>query len=293
MITIGPSFFALYDFDGRMTAEHPELVAQRFLNRIGAEFDFRGVGTLQAALDYLDDHLATQGVLPLSINLRYSVLDPTRFDNDCWNFQLVVKRLPDGSYRMFDMYHGSYYEASRARIQSMIDTPFNYRHEGRFTPFMQIAIKDAERTREALAQFDVQTATREAIDNYPFVENQAHGLRALNTLRERFLTPDEPPGLFDDIYRVMGFLMVIIKGRTQFVDHLREIGWEPGRDLEELGNRWNTFAHSVAMTMGRRSSAEYDRLVASYEELITWEHAALSASLVGNSFSYPVVSLPS
>lgn len=274
MMLLDPEYLSVKHGYKKMISAHPKDMAQRFLTEIGGRMVFPDASNMEGALLFADRHLQEKGILPVAINLRYSVLDPAPFDNDVWNFQLLVERMDRHHYAMFDMFHGTSYTVHVEHLQRMIDTPFNYRHEGQFTPFMTIELAQLAHTQQVLREGHALERLLAALEAYSSEQNRHEGSEFIKVIRSSYL--DTPSiSLYDEIYRVMGFQIIIAKSREQFLHSAASIGIPLTKQDRELVTRWETFNHLVAMTISRKNGLEYDRLLQMYEELIAYETLAV------------------
>lgn len=177
---------------------------------------------------------------------------------------------------MFDMYHAKAYEVKEEQLRDMIDTPFNYRHQGMFTPFMSIKAPDRERTRSLLANDDGRSALLAAIDGYDAAASLKTGERWCGELRRTFEEVREED-FHAEVYKLMGHLMLIWRSRAYFMACLRNRGLPDSEDMA-LDEEWNAFVHAVPRSLYRRSSEEYEALLERYRKLIALERELLAAA---------------
>lgn len=272
-------FFNLSAFEAGLTNGKPCDIVTPFLNRIGVKMIFPDMGSIAAALQYADRTLAGGGVLPAAINLRYSVLDPTRFDSDYWNFQLLVGCRGVTHYHMFDMFHGKYYDIDRAYLQKMINTRFNYRHDGKFTPFMQMEMDNDAQSRQAVAQLDIRNHLLTVMNSYDLAANLATADALLHQFKRRYLDPTQADDMYTEIYRIIGSQIVISKGRRQFADCLHLCFDSPSKEMGRLGPRWEQFTGIIPLILGRKDAGEYERLSKKLIDLFHFEYAAVQQAL--------------
>lgn len=291
-ICFEPSLFALHSVEGTASIAHPLHIAEQYLARIGADIVFPVFDGLDDALAYADEHLALRGGLPFSINLRYDVLEPLPFDNDLWHFHWMVAspRTPEGpdhvrsivpesitgtgGYLMFDQYENEYYRMDEDRLRHAIDTPFNYREDGCFTPFMEIHLPDPSRTRAQMeADTDMRSRLVAAVERYPIALNQSVWHECLLEL-DRYALEKPDQGA---IYRYMNFAQIIIRCREVVWNYLEREGLAAFEPLKHWRNSWTQYRSVLGITLSRRTAEEFRRLAVSYEGLIDLEHRALEA----------------
>ncbi|GMK37004.1 hypothetical protein PCCS19_00570 [Paenibacillus sp. CCS19] len=288
-----PSLFALHSIDGIAAIAHPLHIAEQYLARIGAEIVFPSFDGVDEALAYADTHLALKGGLSFSINLRYDVLEPLPFDNDLWHFHWMAASpntpdgpdlvrstsVPDairgtGRYLMFDQYENEYYRMDEERLRQAIDTPFNYRMNGRFTPFMEIHLTDPAYTMARMeADTDMRSRLASAVAKYPFELNQGIWHACLNGLR-RYVTDKPDQG---DVYRYMNFAQIIMRCREVVWHYLVREGLGTFEPLRQWRDGWTQYRTVLGITLNRRTADEISRLIDNYEGLIELEQRALTA----------------
>ncbi|WP_028545848.1 hypothetical protein [Paenibacillus taiwanensis] len=265
-LLFNPDFLKLQHLYTKLLLSHPYDVSKRFVTEIGGTIEFPNVRDVAGAVAYADTHLQHTGVLPIAINLKYSVLDPAPFDNDFWNFQMVVERSDEQHFIMFDMFHGTKYTVNMHHFSNMIDTPFNYRNEGEFTPFMIIHIPDVEHTRHLLLQTNITDRLLGALQAYSPAHNLAEGCAFIEYIRNAFLK-EEVTDLHDEVYRIMGFQIIISKSREQLLNSAAAIGIPITEEDRELVKWWETFRLQLAMTINRREAEGYEHLLWMYRDL--------------------------
>jgi hypothetical protein len=275
-IYLTEDFFGFIHYDGCLVAQHPEKVSLSFLNQAGFEMVFPAIpaGSGQEVFDFVDTHLLDKGPLPMAINLRYSVLDPTNFDQDYWNFQMIVKSENRYGYKMFDMFHGKYYEMDKEHLQKAIRTSFNYRLEGEFTPFMILKRINAEPVSSVI-QTSIPELVRSAIKAYNLEKQKEEVDKFLEELKERYLN-HKATSLYNKIYRVMGYQVIIANSRKQFLKTLQSAGCYQKGKLDEWISEWEKLNQSVAGTIGRRSIDEYRSLRDKFYKVLNAEFELLS-----------------
>lgn len=273
-MVVVPQLFRLHNWNHWLSSPPPMDIAEPFLERIGTELQFLDTGGLDAAIEYARERLRQGEVLPASINLRYSHFDPTPFDNDFWNFQLLTGVTEEGGFLMFDMYHAEPYEVNEARLRSMIDTGFNYRHEGSFTPFMELVVRCHEHAQSILREMDDRSGMLAAVTDYHADANLAAGQLWLERLQAHFAKV-ESDQFHAEVYRLMGHLMLILKSRTQFIQTATAMGLHGDED-DAFDEGWNTFVHAVPMNLFRRSEEAYGDMLTVYRELIGREREGLT-----------------
>ncbi|GMK37005.1 hypothetical protein PCCS19_00580 [Paenibacillus sp. CCS19] len=273
-MVIAPQLLRLYNWNHWLSSPPPLDIADPFLERIGAELHFPITGGLDGAVRSARERLRQGEVIPASINLRYSHFDPAPFDNDFWNFQLLTAVTDEGNFLMFDMYHAESYEVDESRLRNMIDTAFNYRHAGAFTPFMEVVVQDHEHAWNVLQCMDEQALMMSVVRDYDAGANLAAGQLWLARMQEHFATV-EPDRMYAEVYRLMGHLMLILKSRTQFIQAAAALGLHGvGDDAFDEG--WHTFVHAVPMNVFRRSGDAYADMWTAYEELIGRERDGMN-----------------
>ncbi|MCD1259609.1 hypothetical protein B5M42_012280 [Paenibacillus athensensis] len=275
-VFMAPNYFELGHFDGKLVGLHPEGAARQFLTRIGTDMAFPAMDGREGAVAFAKRFVREQGVLPAAINLRYSVLDPTNFDNDYWNFQLIVDWAED-RFVMYDQYHGELYKVEDSYLGQMIDTAFNYRQQGRFTPFLVIPVADPQEAQAALDRDHLPALALAAIRAYDPQISLRVGRAFAARMQELYLEPAPGMNLHDEIYKIMGHQILITKSRQQFAEWAGQAGLKPDalEALQSLVARWDLVNMMVPMTVGRRSAAEYERLLEEYEKLISLEATVL------------------
>lgn len=275
-MVIVPELFKLCCWSHWLTSPPPAEIAASFLGRLGGELAFPDMESMDQALAAAKDATASGKVIVTAINLKYSHFDPTPFDQDFWNFQLIGGfRSFAGEERieMFDMYHGRLYEIDEARLRSMIGTDFNYRSAGRFTPFMAVRLKDREQAQRLLSLHDERKALLDMIDGYSLDEQIAEGKRWIRRLRAWFAEVPEDR-FHEEVYKLMGHLMLIYKSRVQFMEYTRGIGLVHDGDIF-LDEVWEAFVHSVPRRLYRRSFEGYASTETVLCELLMREAALL------------------
>jgi|GEM_PF-1863289 len=275
-VFMAPNYFELGHFDGKLVGLHPEGAALQFLARIGAELAFPDMDGRDGAVAFAKRYVRERGVLPAAINLRYSVLDPTNFDNDYWNFQLVVDWTED-RFVMYDQYHGEFYKVEDRYLGQMIDTSFNYRHAGSFTPFLVIPVADPQAAQAALNRDSLHALALAAVAAYEPERSRQVGRAFVERMQELYLEPAPGVNLHDEIYKIMGHQILIAKSRQQFASWAEQAKLDPPalEALQALVARWDLVNMMVPMTVGRRSAAEYARLLEEYDKLISLETSVL------------------
>ncbi|XID93873.1 hypothetical protein ACF3MZ_04925 [Paenibacillaceae bacterium WGS1546] len=274
-ICLQPSMLLLHGVDGFVSISSPLSLAETYLDGIGAAIEFPAFDGIDEALAYASAHLASSGGLPFSINLRYDVLEPLPFDNDLWHFHWMAGREDDGSYRMFDMYENEYYRMERSRLRLAIDTPFNYRDDGKFKPFMVVRAPDLDAARmkmESGADFGRQL--RNTASAYPLDVNREVWNNGLAFLR-RFIREKPDPG---SMYRAMNFAQILTRCRSVIWDSLRERGLSDLPEVRLWRERWLLYRSVLGIALSRRTDEEFDRLEASFGPLIDLEYEALNAA---------------
>jgi len=271
-VSFNRSYFKVIHADGCLMTVSPEEVSLEFLRDVGADFVYPSFAGLPDAWAYIDWHLANRGVLPVSINLRYDILDPLPFDNDYWHFHLIVAREP-GGFRMFDQFENEYYFMPEQQLGLAIDTPFNYRFDGKFTPFLLTdcmeAAADVRRKVQGKRRGGAELAAFAA--DYPLEDNLQAGVSFIRGLHR--YTAGRPSET--DMYRLMNYHHVIIKCRDMFQTALEQAGWTDVQPVRQLREQWETYRHLLGMALARRTAEEFDRLETAYTQLITNENALL------------------
>ncbi|MFD2671162.1 hypothetical protein [Marinicrinis sediminis] len=275
---LSPQFFKLDHLPQVpfLLTEHPEQVVQHFLKRVGIEMRFPDIGSPAEAITYADQVLSHQSVLPMTINLRYSVLDPAPYDHDHWNLQLLVKMLDEDRYQAYDMFHDEYYEVSKEHVQQAIDTPFNRRFSDAFTPFLTFSVVNRWETESRLAAMSEASCLGEALDAYSLAANIQAGLNFIDCIRDQYLETDKQD-LHDEIYKIIGFQKILIKTREQLAEFAERNGFAIHSSLHQLAKSWDTFSYGIAMAISRRKASEYDQLEQDFRKLIDQEYEQVQA----------------
>lgn len=268
-------FFEFRHYNGCLTAQHPEKVSLRFLDQAGFRMVFPAIPDLeQEIFDFVDAHINDNGPLPMGINLRYSILDPTNFDQDYWNFQMIIKPENTRMYRMFDAFHGKFYEMDKAHLLRAIRTSFNYRLEGKFTPFMVLERISTEPISRAI-QIAIPQLVYSAVEGYSLEKQNMEVDKFIETLKERYLYHNVS-SLYNEIYRVMGSQIIIANSRKCFLKTLQSVGYyRPGKMAEWI-TEWEKLNMSVAGTISRRRTEEYRSLKNKFCEVLDAEFELLA-----------------
>ncbi|PWW06550.1 hypothetical protein DFQ01_103454 [Paenibacillus cellulosilyticus] len=273
-MVVVPQLFRLYNWNHWLSSPPPMEIAEPFLARIGADLGFPETKGLDDAIQQARERLRQGEVIPASINLRYSYFDPTPFDNDFWNYQLITGVTKEDRFLMFDMYHAEAYEVDEARLRSMMDTSFNYRNAGAFTPFMELIVRSDEHAHAVLQGMNDQVGMLAAVTAYDADANLEAGQLWLDRLQAH-LAKVESDQFHAEVYRLMGHLMLILKSRTQFIQAAATMGLYGDAD-DAFDEGWNTFVHAVPMNLFRRSHEAYSDMLTAYRELIGRERDGLN-----------------
>jgi len=279
LLGLPKNYFQLYVYSSGLTNGLPHETAQQFLQKIDANMCFPDTGSLDGAIEFVNSQLNNHKAVAAAINLRYSVLDPTDFDSDAWNFQLITGIEKDGSYSMFDMFHGKHYQVDEAYLKTMIDTGFNYRHNGQFTPFLQIALPGAKQSQQVLDTITPYTHLSEVLLTYNLTQMLSIVEPFIERLKAKGQSELKKGELYNEIYRLMGSQMILIKGRAQLISSLIQHSFNLPADMQILSDRWTQFSHLIPMTLGRNDSAEYERLQKMLIALFHFEYTAIQQTI--------------
>ncbi|MBK9991857.1 MAG: hypothetical protein IPP19_14260 [Verrucomicrobia bacterium] len=265
---ITKSLLQLWQFDGLLCPFLPEEMVRSFMRGTGLRMTFPDVGNVESALAFARDHLARRRVLSVAVNLRYDVLEPLTFDNDFWHLQLMVEPLVDGGFRMYDQFEDKFFVYTEDRMRLAIDTGFNRRISGQFTPFMVIEVDDLEGTAAKLAEAgETNAQVQAALRDYPLKHNLDHAVQSVRHLR-RYAT--ERPSA-EVMYRVMNYHLIIQKSREALIDALVVRGLAPPEFTATLVERWSQVRALLGVILMRRDLGEFDRLEDVYRQLIELE----------------------
>ncbi len=272
-LCVSPQFFKLEAVANEplLVSEHPEQTMLHFLRRIGAEAVYPNIGSVDDAPAFAEAYLAKHAVLPFFINLRYSVLDPAPYDNDYWNVQLLVGRdEAHGHWLAYDTFHGESYTLEQEQFRMMIDTPFNYRMDSGFSPFLTIELGDLEGCRRELNRMTEASSIIDALTRYPLEANLEAGQSFVTQLRTMYMK-DDGRNLHDEIYKIIGFQRILIKQREQIGAFAETLGYTHAHRFRELAQAWDTFSYGIAMAISRHEREGFDKLAVEFEALIRRE----------------------
>lgn len=271
-----PSYFKLVNsYDGFLTSAPVEEVVLPFLQRVQCDMMFPNVSNPAAAMTYAHEHLRTKGILPVSINLRYDVLDPLPFDNDAWHFHIIVDREDSRHFRMYDQFEDAYYVVAENHLMKAIDTPFNYRFPGQFTPFMLMESANMAEVRKRIAAGrDGLGCLREAVGNYPLHINLYMGGEFIRGIAK--YAGQKPPE--SAMYKLMNYPHIICRSRQLAADFVKKkslYGDAKAEGMDRLLGAWEGFRKLLGITLHRKESSEFIRLQREFEQLIYLEYRCL------------------
>ncbi|MCG7408926.1 hypothetical protein MH117_16025 [Paenibacillus sp. ACRRX] len=269
-LIFSPPFFKLVNsYDGFLTSAPFEEVVTPFLQQADCHMVFPNVSSPQAAMMYAHEHLRTKGIMPVAINLRYDVLEPLPFDNDAWHIHIIVGREGTDRFKMYDQFEDKYYVVDEQHLMKAIDTPFNYRNTGQFTPFMQMDVTDREATQRKLSASGTGLSSlRHAVEHYPLHINLHMGSVFLDGI-SRYAV-ERPKD--SDIYKLMNYPHIICKSRHFVAEYMKRcMGGVKLTGLEQLQSGWERFRRLLGMALHRQEREAFIRLAQEYEQLIYLE----------------------
>lgn len=266
----------LYSHKDYIVPHPPDDMLRQFLDRVGAYLDFPVLSDIDRAILFADEHLRQKGPLSVNVNLRYDILEPLPFDNDSWHYQLIAGRNDDGSFAMYDQFEDAIFIYPEERLRSAIDTDFNYRRDGQFTPFMLVQFHGNADRHDLLNQNDnLMSDLVAGIAHYPLSENIDAGATCIAKIK-RFVE-QKPDAEF--LYRIMNAHLIIIKVRQTIIDYLIANGCNAPSALPSVLKRWFRYKDVLALTLIRRSRKEFERLIKLYEDVIRFECKVLQSAV--------------
>lgn len=281
---IQPPILELSQIDGFLATSSPEAVVRNFLESIGAELRFPDMKSPDQAIEFADEHLRRKGAVPVSINLRYDILEPLPFDNDYWHFHLIVARVSSREFRMFDQFENEYYLVAEEHLKKAIDTPFNYRLAPGFTPFMLVHVpmeRQASTARKLAARRVGWPELAAVIEHYPLQNNIRQGLEAIGQMnRYGTVKPDA-----EAKYRSMNYSLIIAKSREAYIRALEKALDSSGcpvwvaQDIHHVYRRWMEYRNALGMALTRGRAEGFMGLEHEYRALIEYEHETLKRVL--------------
>lgn len=273
-----PGFFDINAVNGRLVSQRPEENVCQFLDGLNAHLVFDDIKSTHNIKNYLHKRLIQDRVVPAAINLRFSVLDPTRFDNDYWNFQIICKALDNDEYEMFDPFHGKYYSVTAQHLCNMVDTDFNYRFGGQFTPFPSVAFDNIDKAREKTKVFDTISQIESVLLSYNREKNLAGVRNSFQQLRDRYLNGSDQYNMHNEIYQLMGFLILVVKSREFFAEHCSSL-IDKDSEISSLANTWQSLMKIFPVSIGRRDRQTYNNLEQRMLEIIDKETDIINRAL--------------
>ncbi|MFD2671161.1 hypothetical protein [Marinicrinis sediminis] len=265
--------FHVYYRDHFLLPESPEVTIDRFVAQAGARIVYPEVGDVYGAIRFADQRLQLGEIVPVNINLRYDILDPLPFDNDIMHYHLIVGRLDEDHYEMFDQFENERYQVRISHLQKAIDTPFNYRFGTGFTPFLCIEYElDTKSVQQRLQTASVDASTYTGIvQAYPL----AHNLREGRAYAESFMQfADRKPDAMEK-YKYSNFHDVISRSRMIFVEAMSRLGYPHAEHLHRLTELHLTFKNMLGIALVRRSPQDLQQITDKLEQMFLDEHHLL------------------
>lgn len=271
-----PEFLSLYGVDGFISVNPPLKLEEAFLRSLGGRVEFPTFKNLERALAYADKHLLERGGLGFSINLRYSVSEPVPFDNDLWHFQWLMKRTEQGRFLAYDQFDDLQYDIDEGLLRQSIETPFNYRDDGRFKPFMVVSLEDPITAGALLAErIPAERQLESVAQGYPLARNREIWRSHLTGLRVYAEQAPAPEAL----YRLTNYAHIIMRCRSVVWDCLERQGLGSFQPLIDWKESWTRYRNVLGISLSRRTQEQFDRLEEACGTLIDREYEALQTSM--------------
>ena len=259
----------------KLSGPHPGDLIEQFLH------DFPVIRTVvpefrdvNQAVSYARDFIGKHGFIAAAHNLKHAPFETTTYDSDSWNYLLLTEITEKGECRVYSPYNNEYAEVSAGQLEFMLDTAFNYRHAGKFTPYMYWECEDTQSIQNAMDRLDELELYRSAVQNYPLEFNLHEGriyTDSLKVMREHI----PPEQIRMQVNEIHAFHRILLRSRQDLSGFLRRLGIEAGKEIDYLVKKWTRFNHLVALAILRNSGEEYERLYPQFEELIREEERLL------------------
>lgn len=267
------NFFEIDNWDHILGGQNPQTTVKSFLSAISASFKFQNLIDVDKALIHIRKTVDNQGIVAIGANPNYITVSDASHHDDYWNFQLVVDYKKNGGYTLFNMFHGKYYDIETKHFINMIDTNFNYRHKGEFTPCMDFTFDNYEKTCQIINNFNDREHLLTLVDSYNFEGNMGAVKKLTSQLES---THNNNVSIAEkEIYQLKDFLLSVKKSRLQFFSFVRHVLPTDIEILFEWEQLWSSLTNTIVIIIMRQKISEYQRLQEKLTELVYFEVEAL------------------